>query len=221
MMRTYSFAASLVALASCLAGCGSRLIGADASFTPENRDQAQRQMPRPPIERDAPFETVTVQTDIEAPAAQVTGWFGDKGAAAFSSFGGTIAVSGVSRIEALSGNWSKPGDRRRLVYADGSSAIEEITDRQPDLLRYEVWNATNDTGRYTSYALGEVEFTATGQTTHVRWTYSFRPKRWPDGWFIRSYVQDDFRQYMEGTLIDVRAAALTELAAKPTRPSKG
>ena len=202
-----------------LAGCGSNLVSTDAMLT-ENREQNQRQMSRPPIDGDAQFETVTVEIDIEAPGAKVIKWFSETGAGAFSSFGGTNAVSGVVRAEPLSGGWNKQGDRRRIVLSDGNSAIEEITDRRPNVLQYETWNATNNTGRYTSYAVGEVEFTGADQTTHVRWTYSFRPKLWPDGWFIRSYVQNDFRQYMDGALRDMRTKVLADLAAKPVRPSK-
>jgi hypothetical protein len=205
---------------SCLAGCGSGPVGTDAVLTSENRDQAQRQMSRPSIDRALTFETVAVGIDIEAPVAKVEKWFGDTGARAFSSFGGTDTVPGAVRAEPLSGNWHKQGDRQRLVFSDGNSEIAELTDRKPDLLQYAVWNSTSRIGRYTSYAVSEIEFSGTGQTTRVHWTYAFKPKMWPDGWFIRSYVQNDFRQFMAGALAAMRTKILVELAAPPARPSR-
>lgn len=193
-----------------LTGCGTPLVGADPAQSTTSRDVA-----RPELERSADFETVSVETDIQAPLASVANWFADRGAPGFGSFlTGTDAVPGVISTELLIGNWSKPGDRRRIVFSDNNSALEEITERRPELLQYQIWNLTNRTGRYIRYALSELDFTSKGQATRVRWTYSFRPKIWSDGYLIRPYVQNDFRRFMEVGLGAMRDKAMTDIASK-------
>lgn len=202
-------------LALNLGGCGTSLVAVDPALPTTIRDQAQREMARPVLERSGEFETVVAEIDIAAPLVSVTKWFGDHSGPAFSSLlAGTDTVPGVLLTEPLAGTWNKPGDRRRIVFADKSSALEEITNRKPDLLQYQIWNMTSNLGRYISYAISGLEFTGTGQATHVRWTYSFRPKAWPDGYLIRSYVQNDFRQFMESGLAAMRTKAAIDLAAK-------
>ena len=197
-----------------LGGCGASFVGADPAPSTATLDHA-RDVARPELERSAEFEKISVETEIQAPLASVTTWFADRGAAAFGSFlTGTDNVPGVVSTESLSGGWSKPGDRRRVVFSDNNSALEEITNRNPQLLQYQIWNLTNRTGRYIRYAVSELEFIASGQATRVRWTYSFRPKIWPDGYLIRPYVQNDFRRFMEVGLQAMRDKALTDLAAK-------
>ncbi|MCS3497723.1 hypothetical protein M2189_003319 [Bradyrhizobium japonicum] len=197
-----------------LSGCGTPLVGADPTLSATIGDQA-RDVPRPELERSADFETVSVETDVQAPLASVTSWFANRGAAAFGTFlAGTDTVPGVVSTELLSGGWGKPGDRRRVVFSDNNSALEEITDRRPQLLQYQIWNLTNRTGRYITYALSELELMGKGHVTRVRWTYSFRPKIWPDGYLIRSYVQNDFRRFMEVGLAAMRDQAEADVVPK-------
>jgi hypothetical protein len=203
-------------LALCLSGCSMPPVGNDPALSLTQRDQEQRDMIRPEIALDAGYETVSVDTDLPISLPAFSRWFAETGAPRFGSFlVGTEAVPGVVRTEALRGVWNKPADRRRIVLADGNSGVEEIIiNDAPHLFRYEVWNLTNTIGRYTSYAIGEFEFSGNEQGTHIRWTYSFRPKVWPDGWFIRSFVHTDFRQFMESALAMMRARAITDLAPK-------
>jgi len=197
-----------------LGGCGAPLVGAAPMLAATSRDQA-RDVPRPEPEHSADLETVSVELDVQAPLASVTNWFANRGAAAFGSFlAGTDTVPGVVSTELLSGGWSKPGDRRRVVFSDNNSALEEITDRRPQFLQYQIWNLTNRTGRYITYALSELEFMDKGRATRVRWTYSFRPKIWPDGYLIRSYVQNDFRRFMEVGLAAMRDEAEADVVPK-------
>lgn len=195
-----------------LAGC-STLAGVGSGLSAEQRNQVQRDMPRPPVEVGASYESVTVESDLPVPLAVFTRWFAASGAPEVAPYlVGTPGVPGVARTESLTGMWAKPGDRRRIEFTDGNSAVEEIiVDQMPNLFQYEVWNLTNKIGRYTSYAVGEFAFSGNQQNTHVRWTYSFRPRAWPDGWFIRSFVQTDYRHFMESALATMRARVLSDL----------
>lgn len=211
--------AALAGLVAGLAGCSDLPVGADASLTAAQRDQAQREASRPPVALDESCDTVIVERDLAVPLDQFSLWFARQGAAEFSVFMTGASASppvrlvarshnGAVRSDALIGSWTNVGDRRRVVFADGASALEEITSAQlPPRLQYEVWNLTDDTGRYISYALSEFRFTASGRGTHIRWAYSFRPRGWPDRWFIARYVHDDFRQFMETTLTAIQVKA--------------
>lgn len=214
-LARYSSIAALTAFIVGLAGCSSAPPGSDPSLTTAQRDQAQREARRPPAGPDGSYETVIVDFDLPVPLDQFPRWFAEEGASRLSVFmTGTSSLfplpslrssssseSGAVRSDALIGTWKNVGDRRRVVFADGSSALEEITvDQLPQRFQFEVWNITNDTGRYITYALSEFRFSGSDRGTHVRWEYSFSPKGLPDGWFISRFVHEDFRRFMETTL---------------------
>lgn len=200
--------AMLVGLAAC-----TTLVGTDPSLSSAQREQAQRHMPAPAVEADASYESIVVESDIPVSAQAFAQWFHERGAPRASAYlSSTPTVPGVARIEPLIGTWQVPGDRRRVVFTDGNSAVEEIIQSaQPQQLRYVVWNLTNRMGRYTSYAVGEFAFSGDLQRTHVRWTYSYRPKLWPDGLFIRSFVRTDYRDFMASSLAAMRTQAISDL----------
>lgn len=99
-----------------------------------------------------------------------------------------------------------------------TTALEEITDLKPDLIEYEVWKLTSRTGRYITYAVSRMTFKEEGMLTRVRWSCSFRPLVPIDGWLIRSYVQNDFRQFMQAGLGAMQTAAISQAATRPRRP---
>ena len=152
-------------------------------------------------------------------------WFEQTGAPEFGSFlHGTPSTPGVTRTDPLAGGWHDPGDRRRLVFADGASATEQILDRNPHHLRIELWDLKNDTGRYVAYALEDVTLSETPSQapsgrpsgTRLTWTVAFEPKiQPPDGWMIRSTVGGDFRAFMQVGLNAMAERAAGDLAPKP------
>ncbi len=144
--------AALIGLATSLSGCSTPLIGIDPALSPAQRDQVQREARRPPVEPNANYETVTVQSDIPMSFNSFSDWFRARGAPEFALFmTATSAIHGAVRSDPLIGSWREVGDRRRIVFADGNSAIEEIVvDQRPQRFQYEMWNLTNDTGRYVT-----------------------------------------------------------------------
>jgi len=227
-MKKSTAIALLGILVTGLAACSSAPVGSDPSLTAAQRDLAQREMKRPSAAPDGPHdtdETVIVESDLPIPFDQFSRWFAEKGASEFSVFmTGTSAVppirlvaqpdNGAARTDALTGGWRNAGDRRRLVFADGTSALEEITaDPSPQRFQYEVWNITNDTGRYITYALSEFRFSGSEGGTRIRWEYAFRRRGWPDGWFISRFVHRDFKQFMEATLTAMQVQARAESPA--------
>jgi hypothetical protein len=227
----YSSIAALTGLVIGLTGCSSAPVGSDPSLTVAQRDQAQREARRPaaepnePNEPNGPYETVIVEFDLQVPFAKFSRWFAEKGAPEFSVFlngkssyfplpslrSPSAAEPGPVRSNALIGAWRNVGDRRRVVFADGSSALEEITaDQLPQRFQYEVWNLTNDTGRYITHAFSDFRFSGGDRVTHIRWEYSFHRRGVPDGLFISAFVHHDFRQFMEATLTAMQVRARAE-----------
>jgi hypothetical protein len=225
-MTAYYFSiAALTGLAIGLAGCSSAPVGTDPSLTAVHRDQAQREARRPIAGPDEHDESVIVEADLPVALDPFSTWFAGHGAAEFSRFmTGTsvmhVELAGTAanlelRHDALLGSWRNVGDRRRVVFADGASALEEITSTQlPQRFQYEIWNFTGDTGLYINYAVAEFRFSGNERGTHVRWEYSFRPKGGPDAWFISRFVQRDFLQFMAATLTAMQLQASAEAGMK-------
>jgi hypothetical protein len=204
----------LASLGVGLAGCSAPLVGIDPRLAPAQRERSQRDMPRPPLESHPSYETATATVDVPVPLARFSGWFAQAGATSLASFlTGTATVPGIVRTEALGESWARPGDRRRVVFADGNSAIEEILEIGTQGFRYEIWNLTSDTGRFITYALGDIALSELPSGTRIVWTTAFAPKAQPpDGWFIRSYVRDEFGPFMQMGLDAMGRRAVADLA---------
>ena len=225
-MAKYSLVAVLGGLLIGLAACSAVPVGSDPSLTDSQRDQVQRETRRPPAELGKSDPTVVVESDMPVPLDQFSSWFTAQGAATYSVFmtgaSATPPVRLIAQIhnnavrsDALIGSWKNVGDRRRVIFADGSSALEEITADQPQQrFQYEVWNLTNDTGRYISCSVSTFRFSANERGTHIRWEYAFHPTGWPDGWLISSFVHEDVRQFMEATLTAMQAQTRADSASR-------
>ncbi len=201
-------ALGLVALAGCSAV-------PDARLASDERDGAQHATP-PPLDISPHYETASVSTDVAMPLDAFSRWFERTGAPGFGSFlHGTAIVPGIAWTDPLSGNWRDPGDRRRLVFTDGASAIEQILDRDPLHLRTEMWDLKSDIGRYVAYAVEDVRLSEAAPGTRVTWTVAFEPKiQPPDGWMIRSYVGEGFQGFMRAGLSAMADRAASDLEAK-------
>lgn len=210
--RYTAFAALGMLLLSCTA-C-STLVGVDPALSSERRDALQRAMARPALAAGADAPAVVAQADVAMPLAAFSRWFAEQGAPRFGAFlDGTATVAGVAHTDLLIGTWNKVGDRRRIVFVDGNSAVEEITAmRNPQQFQYQVWNRTDKIGRYTDYAVCELAFSAAPIGTHIQWICAFPPKGWPDGWLMRSFFQNDYRQFMQSGLAVMGMRAIAETA---------
>jgi hypothetical protein len=220
----YSSIAALTGLVIGLTACSPASVRSDSSLTVAQRDEAQREAGRPPAKPNEPYETVIVEMDLPVPFAKFSRWFAEKGKPEFSVFlngkssyfplpslrSPSAIEPGPVRNEALIGAWRNVGDRRRVVFADGSSALEEITTDQPQRFQYEIWNLTNDTGRYITHAFSDFRFSGSERVTHVRWEYSLHRRGLPDGLFISEFVHRDFRRFMEATLTAMQVQARAE-----------
>jgi hypothetical protein len=93
-------------------------------------------------------------------------------------------VQGTGRIPAVVGTealndvpFPSPGARRRVMLADGNTAVEEVIENRPDgYFSYKVWAYTLRAARPIEYGKGEFWYLPAdhGQATIVRWRYSFK-----------------------------------------------
>jgi hypothetical protein len=170
-------------------------IGVDKNLSAEERDRLQREMPRPEPDDSSSYVVAEVDVEAGAPAPE-------KLADLTALLRCPVAVAVPERVDPLSGTWPQPGARRRIVFADGNSVVEEMLEpRAGETYRYVAWNLTTNTGRYVRYAVGVVS----QEAGHLRWSHAYRPKAWPDGWIIEGYVHEDLQPCMR--------AALTELVS--------
>lgn len=205
--------ATVGALVLMLAACGPPLVGVEPRLSNAERDQQQRAMPRPAIEAQDAYETVASETDVPVPLAAFSAWFGQSEVRSLRAFAaGTTEVSRLEQVQDLAGTWSRGGDRRRAVFADGNTAVQELVYVRPEGIEFVEWNLTNRAGRYLRHVVHRVELTQSGAGTHVRWTSSFRPRPFPDRLLIRSYVRDDYAAYLRASLGAMRQRAIADFA---------
>ncbi len=126
----------------------------------------------------------------------------------------TSGLPGVVGTYRLTQGKFGPGTRRLVCLSDGSTVVEQVLIQEQSAgtarFRYVVWNYTSPKFPPISYAIGEFQRTALGDSrTHVRWTYSFQPNRekYPasagshgDAWFRESFLESRFTQWMRKTM---------------------
>jgi hypothetical protein len=200
-----------VALVLAVSGCGPV-----PTMRPEGQSLGQGGS-GPPVLSDRPtYETARASIDVPVPIGTFARWFDQSGAPNLDSFlKGTAAVPGVVRSEPLIGSWHEAGDRRRLIFADGASALEQILDQGPQARRVEIWDLKNDTGRYIAYAVETFTLSETSTGTRVTWTTAFEPKvQPPDGWMIRSYVANAYQDFMQSGLNAMALRAIADIGSR-------
>lgn len=217
---TYDSMTRGAAFALMLTACGPPLVGVEPRISGAQRDALQRSVPRPPVEAKEEYDAVAQETDIPVPLAVLSAWLQRSEIRSLQAFSkSTAEVARISQAQDLAGTWSRAGDRRRVVFADGNSAVQELVYVRPEGLEYVEWNLTNRAGRYLRHVVHQLELSPNGSSTRVRWTSAFRPRPFPDGLLIRSYVHDDYGEYLRGTLSAMRQRAIDDLATAPQSTS--
>ena len=95
-------------------------------------------------------------------------------------------LPGVRGSHVLAGGaFDQPGSRHMIFLPDDTTAVEQVLEKTTTpasrRFRYVVWNYTTAAAKPLRYGLSEFHYTAQGERTHVRWTYSFelRKDRFP------------------------------------------
>jgi len=119
--------------------------------------------------------------------------------------GGGIRVESTAVIK---GTWNEVGSRRRVNFAGGHYAAEEVfANDEPRLFRYQTWGFTLYARLVTDYLIGEfkVEETADRKTC-VTWTYSFHKNSLLSALFLPLFVNHTIAELMHTAMQQMRQA---------------
>ena len=143
----------------------------------------------------------TVEADIQASADLVFAYTAWQGVLPYILHrrGLIPGVSGTSGV--TNPAWDQPGDSRTVNLDDGGTAHEQITryDRfaSPPRFEYQVSAFSNPLfGVAVSLAEGKWVFEPNGASTHVTWTYSFKPRSLAAG-VVCLIAKLQYRPYMQ------------------------
>ncbi|MGI3784027.1 MAG: SRPBCC family protein [Janthinobacterium lividum] len=130
-------------------------------------------------------------------------------------FTGWGPFPGVRQTVDQTGAWDAPGQTRRPLLSDGSTAHEVLTEHTPPhSFAYEITGFTNILRMLVHGVRGEWTFTPDGSGTLIRWCYEFKARPGATR-LVRTAVATPWRLYMRQAL---RLAA--RVAEQPPQHSK-
>lgn len=200
-------------------GCGGvQAVGFSGGRPVTGIDDVQRAAPLPTPANDDDYLISTVEGELAAPPQKVFDYL--LHAPLEDWLHGYGQVPTVTATNNLTPKWGYVGARRRVVFGDGGTALEELVASDAGKgFRYVVWNFTNDTGKAAAYAVGEFTLTPSATGTHLRWTYKFRSRGFPYTWFLAPVVRGDFHAFQQKAVQRVGERALvTDHGAEKSAP---
>lgn len=119
--------------------------------------------------------------------------------------GGGIRVESTTVIK---GTWNEVGSRRRINFAGGHYAAEEVlANDEPQLFRYQTWGFTFYARLVTDYLIGEFQVEETAERkTRVTWTYSFHKNSWLSAFFLPNFVNRAIAELMKNAVQQMKQA---------------
>ncbi|MGI4883675.1 MAG: SRPBCC family protein [Janthinobacterium lividum] len=129
---------------------------------------------------------------------------------------GIPAITGTSVVTP----WDAVGQARRVFFASGDSAREEITHYERGrYFAYRVSEFTLAAKYVAKYAVGEWWWSATAGQTTIRWRYTFVPKNRLVRPLLALFIRYRWRPYMQAAMGRVQQDAAQQLspASAPAR----
>ena len=181
--------------------------------------------PHPPVAGPDKLVSRTEEIVVDRPLAQVLAALDATPLSeGISEAGGLPGVRGSYVL--AGGKFDRPGSRHMLFLTDDTTAVEQVLEKTDTptsrRFRYVVWNYTTPAAKPLIYGLGDFLYTAEGDGTRVRWTYSFelRKDRFPGflgvglgGLLLKAaFLNGPYAKWMAGTL------ALTKRNAEAFKP---
>jgi hypothetical protein len=108
----------------------------------------------------------------------------------------------IERTKNIVGDFSKEGDSRIVYFSTGDSVIETILiKKEPYVFGYEITKASLPMKRVAYRARGLFEHSALDdKRTLTKWTYSFQHKNFISKFFIKRYINNTHRSWMNDML---------------------
>jgi hypothetical protein len=117
-------------------------------------------------------------------------------------------IPGVAGGEVHEGPWDHPGAYRTVHLKGGGTASEEITDiRRPSYFSYRVGDFSIAARHVVAAARGEWWFETRGDSTLVRWTYTFEPRSLPRASLAFAFARLLWKEYMGRAMREAKAQA--------------
>jgi Polyketide cyclase / dehydrase and lipid transport len=117
-------------------------------------------------------------------------------------------VPGVAGGELHEGPWDHPGAYRTVQLKGGGTAREEITGiRRPAYFSYRVSDFSISARYVVAAARGEWWFETWGDSTLVRWTYTFEPRSLPRTPLTFAFARLLWKGYMGRAMREAKAQA--------------
>jgi hypothetical protein len=114
-------------------------------------------------------------------------------------------IPAVTGSKIHQGDWVTPGSYRTVFFANGDTLKEELTDfDRPTYFAYKVSEFSSFQKRFASYGTGQWWFKANGDKTEVKWTYTFYAKSRFKRFFLKPFINHDFRTYMKRSIKHIK-----------------
>lgn len=151
------------------------------------------------------YSSTTVKIVIDKSPKEVEVWFDS--VAPETIIHGTQKVAGISGTKAIGDkDWGLNDSLRLVCYKDDNSSIEKVLENTPgDLFSYQMWDFSRDITHAIKYAVSEFKIKPISNDQSVlEWTFSFRPNAYIFRFPLNRYLNNDFKEYMEKTLDDIK-----------------
>ena len=130
---------------------------------------------------------------------------------------GIPAITGTSVVTP----WDAVGQSRRVFFASGDSAREEITHYEPGrYFAYRVSEFTLPAKYVAKYAVGEWWWSQQGGQTTIRWRYTFVPKNFLVRPFLALFIRYRWLPYMQAAMTRVQQDAAQQLSPPTNTPTR-
>lgn len=135
---------------------------------------------------------------------------------------GAGGLPGVAATHTLTpGPYGDTGSRHMVFLTDDTTIVEQVLERTRTASeyrwRYVVWNYTTAAAKPLRYGLSDFHYTAVGERTGIRWTYSFelRKDRFPGflgvaigGMLLKAaFLNGPYAKWMSANLAGIKARA--------------
>jgi len=108
----------------------------------------------------------------------------------------------LERTKNIAGDFSKEGDSRIVYFSTGDTLVETIIAKKaPYIFGYEITKASLPMKRAVHNARGVFEYAALNSTTTItKWTYLFNQKNFIMKFFIKRYINNTHKAWMQDML---------------------
>lgn len=129
---------------------------------------------------------------------------------------GAMIVPGIARTEPLPGpEWGKAGSARKIVFRDGSTALERILSTDlPRSYSYQPWAYTNPVRIMSDYAVSDMSAVPEGDGTRIVWDYGFHARSRLFMPLLQAFVSINWSRNLENGLKVFKAHLETHGTAK-------